>query len=84
MPNYKQDKELIECKQMIQELSLQVNDLLEAMLFFAGVKKSKLNFAIQKYIDALDIVFEDDDGEMGLDEVVKVIEYLKKNNKELF
>ncbi len=84
MANYRQDQELIECRQMIHELSLQVNDLLEAMLFFAGVKRSKLNIAVQKYIEALDIVFEDDDGEMSLDEIIKVIEYLKKSNKELF
>ncbi len=84
MANYRQDQELIECQQMIHELSLQVNDLLEAMLFFAGVKRSKLNIAVQKYIEALDIVFEDDDSEMTLDEIIKVIEYLKKSNKELF
>ena len=84
MTNYKKDQELQRCKQMIEELSIQVADLLEAMLFFAGVKRAKLDQAAQEYIESLEVVFEDDDAQMGLDEIVEVIEYLKRNKSELF
>ncbi len=84
MPNYKSDRELIECKDEIEDLAIQLTDMLEAMLYFAGVDKSKIEEATEAYIDALDEVFEDDEGEMGLDEVIEVVEYLKSNRSGLF
>ncbi len=84
MDKNKSEQELIRCKEMIEDLSIEVANLLEAMLFFAGVKRENLQKAVQEYIDAIDVVFKDEDGEMGLDEIIKVIKYLKSNKSELF
>jgi 20S proteasome alpha/beta subunit len=68
----------------IEDLTIHLADMLEAVLYFAGVKEEKIEEAVKVYIDALDEVFEDDDGEMGYKEVVVVVEHLKKSRAELF
>jgi hypothetical protein len=69
----------------LEEMSAVLQEMLRATLYFAGVKKAKLDEAADVYLDAIDEVFgEDEDGMLGVDEVVKVIEHLKKNNPELF
>jgi ElaB/YqjD/DUF883 family membrane-anchored ribosome-binding protein len=69
----------------IKELSLQLADMLEAALYFAGVKKAKLEEAIDAYLDEMDEILEgDEDAPMGFDEIVKVIKHLKNTKKELF
>lgn len=68
----------------VQDLTIHLADMLEAVLYFAGVKEEKIEEAVKAYIDALDEVFEDDDGEMGYKEVVVVVEHLKKSTPELF
>ncbi len=68
----------------IEDLTIHLADMLEAVLYFAGVKEEKIEEAVKTYIDALDEVFEDDDGEMGYKEVVVVIEHLKKIKPEFF
>ena len=67
-----------------EELALQLADMLEVALYFAGVKKSKLEDAVDVYLDSLDEIFNDEDGEMGFDEIVKTIKYMQKNNQNLF
>ena len=68
----------------VQDLTIHLADMLEAVLYFAGVREEKIEEAVKAYIDALDEVFEDDDGEMGYKEVVVVVEHLKKSTPELF
>jgi phosphoglycolate phosphatase-like HAD superfamily hydrolase len=69
----------------LEEMSAVLQEMLRATLYFAGVKKAKLDEAADVYLDAIDEVFgEDEEGMLGVDEVVKVIEHLKKNNPELF
>ena len=58
--------------------------MLEATLHFAGVKEESLDEAVKAYIDVLDEVFEDDDGEMGYREIVKTIEFMKVKKPLLF
>ena len=69
----------------IEELAVQLSDMLNVALFFAGVKKENLKKAVDAYLDAIDEVFdEDDDSEMGQDEIITVINYLKRNSPKLF
>jgi hypothetical protein len=73
-----------ELENEIEDLTIHLADMLEATLHFAGVKEDKLEESVKAYINGLDEVFEDDDGEMGYKEIVEAIEYLKKNKPELF
>ncbi|ARU48970.1 hypothetical protein FA592_01150 [Sulfurospirillum diekertiae] len=70
----------------IEEMSMQLADMLGAALYFAGAKKEDLPKAIDLYLKGLDEVFEDEDedSEMGFEEVVEVIEYIKAKNPKLF
>ncbi len=72
-------------KQEIEDLTIHLADMLEAVLYYAGVEEKNLEKAVKAYIEALDEVFdEEDEGEMGYREMVEVIEYMKKHNPELF
>jgi len=80
-----QDNDIKNIESEIEELAIQLTDMLNVALYFAGVKKDKLEEAIDAYVNAIDIVFKDDyDGEMGRDEIIKIIEYVKKNHPKLF
>lgn len=73
-----------ELENEIEDLTIHLADMLEATLHFAGVKEHNLEKAVKAYIDGLDDVFEDDDGEMGYKEIVQAIDHLKKSRAELF
>ncbi len=73
-----------ELENEIEDLTIHLADMLEAVLYYAGVKEENIEKAVKAYIDGLDDVFEDDDGEMGYKEIVEAIEYLKRNKPELF
>lgn len=66
-----------------EDLFYEVSILLEATLYFAGVSKANLQKAAEIYVDIVDDVIEKYDLE-GVDEVLKVIEIMKKEHKELF
>ncbi len=69
----------------IEELSIQLADMLSVALHFAGVKKAKMEEALDAYLDEMDDVLGDDENaEMGFNEIVKVIEHLKKTRTDLF
>lgn len=69
----------------LEEMSAVLQEMLRATLYFAGVKKAKLDEAADVYLDAIDEVFgEEEEGMLGVDEVVKVVEHMKKNSPELF
>jgi len=76
--------EIRELKQEVEELSYEVLDTLSVAFYFAGVKKNHIKDALDLYIKSIDEVFEDEDGEMGMDEIIEVINYIKNNNRELF
>ncbi len=77
--------EIKELKEEIEDLTIHLADMLEAVLYYAGVKEHNLEKAVKAYIEALDEVFdEEDDSDMGYREMVEVIEYLKKQKPELF
>lgn len=79
------DKEIDEIELEIEELAMQLTDMLNAALYFAGVKKEKLEDAVDAYVNAIDVVFkDDDDGEIGIDEIITIIEHVKKTNPGLF
>ncbi|MDR3177971.1 MAG: hypothetical protein LBT96_03200 [Campylobacteraceae bacterium] len=69
----------------IKDLSVQLADMLSVALYFAGVKKAKLEEAIDAYLDDMDETLGDDENApMGFDEIVKVIKHLKSARKDLF
>ena len=69
----------------VEELAIQLADMLAVALHFAGVKEKNLQKATDAYLDAIDDFFGDnEDGEMGFDEIVGTINLLKKNKPELF
>jgi len=82
--NLRKDLEMAEIE--IEEMAMQLADMLGAALYFAGVKKEDLPKAVDLYLKGLDEVFEDEDedSEMGFEEVVQVIEYLKSKHPKLF
>jgi len=86
MENKDLQKKLEQAEVEVEEMAMQLADMLGAALHFAGVNKDDLPKAIDLYIKSIDEVFEedDDDSEMGFDEVVEVIEYLKTKYPKLF
>ncbi|WP_187648202.1 hypothetical protein [Nitrosophilus labii] len=67
----------------IEEMAMQIADMLSVALYYAGVPKKMIPRAIDAYIKAMDEVFEED-GKMSYEEIIKVIEYLKKSRPSLF
>ena len=79
----KKDEELEE-DVSLEEMSFMLQDTLKATLYFAGVKKTKLEDAIDAYLEAIDEVFGDEEGIVGFEEIVKTIEHLRKTKAQLF
>ena len=79
-------RELEKAEIEIEEMAMQLADMLGVALHFAGVKKDDLPKAIDLYLKGLDEVFEDEDedSDMGFEEIIQVIEYLKTKHPKLF
>ncbi len=78
-------EKLNEAEKEIEELSTQLVDMLEVAFYFAGLKKVHLKNAIEIYLNGIDEYYaNNDDGEMGVDEIIEVIENIKKTKPELF
>ncbi|QKG29068.1 hypothetical protein [Campylobacter sp. RM16187] len=67
----------------IDELSYELSVMLEGMLYYAGVKKDKLQDAAETYIESIEEALDGSDAE-GVDEVIEVIEYMKKKHSKFF
>ena len=76
--------EMQELQEELEDLTIHLADMLEACLHYAGIKEENLEDAVKIYIDSLDEVFEDEDGDMGYQEIVKTIEYMKEKKPVLF
>jgi len=76
--------EEIEEEVSIEEMSFMLQDTLKATLYFAGVKKNKLEDAIDAYLEAIDDIFGDEEGIVGFEEIVKTIEHLRNTKAQLF
>ncbi|KAA6220593.1 MULTISPECIES: hypothetical protein [unclassified Campylobacter] len=70
-------------KEIIDNLQYELSITLEALLLVFGVKRDKLEDAIEIYIENIDEVLKDSKNE-GVDEILEMLEYLKKEHKELF
>ncbi|HEC1134010.1 hypothetical protein [Campylobacter coli] len=70
-------------KNELEDLRYELSIVLETMLLYAGVKREKLESAIEAYIDNIDSVLENSNKE-GVDEVLEVVEFLKNQHSELF
>lgn len=69
-----------ELEEMNEELSIQLSDMLCAVLKLSGVVELKMQEALDAYIEALD----EESLEYGVKEILDNIENLKKNKPELF
>lgn len=67
-----------------EELAIQLADMLGVALHFAGVKKPLIKKAMDAYLEEIDLFFGDGDGEMGTDEIIEIINLLKKRKPSLF
>lgn len=67
----------------IEEMSYELDLMMQAMLYFAGVKKDKLLDACDIYIENIDEMLENSNSQ-GVDEVIEMIEFMKKNYKDIF
>ncbi len=77
--------EIAELKAEVEDLTIHLADMLEAVLYYAGVPEKKLEKAVKAYIEALDEVFdEEEDGDMGYREMVEVIDFMKQKQPDLF
>ncbi|MBL0687537.1 MAG: hypothetical protein JJV95_04020 [Sulfurospirillum sp.] len=65
---------------------MQLADMLEVALHFAGVKDGKISDGVDAYLESLDEVFNDNEdiAEMGVKEVIQVINSIKITHKHLF
>lgn len=70
-------------KDELEDLRYELSIVLEAMLLYAGVKREKLEVAIEAYIDNIDDVLTNSNKE-GVDEILEVVEFLKNKHKEFF
>lgn len=70
-------------KNELENLQYELGIVLEAMLLYAGVKREKLENAIEVYIDNIDNVLENSNKE-GVDEILEVVEFLKNKYKDFF
>ncbi len=77
-------EKLNEAEREIEELSTQLVDMLEVAFYFAGLKREHLKDAIELYLNGIDEVFDNDEGEMGIDEIIEVINHIKRKNPKLF
>ena len=67
----------------LQDLQYELSVTLEAMLLLAGVRRECLDAAVDAYIEVIDEVLANSTKE-GADEILEVVEHLKKHKKELF
>ena len=72
-----------ETEPTVDELSYELSMMLEAMLYYAGVKKDRLEDAAETYIECIDDALENSGAE-GVDEVLEVVEYMKKKHAKFF
>ena len=78
--------ELEKAEVEIEELAMQLADMLGVALYFAGVRREDIPKAGDLYLQGLDEVFDDDEeeGEMGFEEVIQVIEHIQKHHPKIF
>ncbi len=79
-----ENKELFNAELEIEELAMQLADMLGVALYYAGVPKDKIREAVDAYLTGMDEIFKEENIEYGFEEVVEVIEHIKKSRKELF
>ena len=72
-----------EIEPTVDELSYELSMMLEALLYYAGVKKDRLEDAAETYIECIDDALENSGAE-GVDEVLEVVEYMKKKHAKFF
>ncbi len=68
----------------IEELAIRLAEMLGAALHYAGVPEEKMPQAVDAYLDGIDELFDKLDREMGYEEIIQVIEYMKKKRPSLF
>ena len=76
---------LSEARLEIEELAMQLADMIGATLHYAGVPDSKMAQAVEAYLNEMDKIYSKKNiDEVGYEDVIAVVESLKKQRKELF
>ncbi len=78
------NKELFEAELEIDELAMQLADMLGVALYYSGIKKENIREGVDAYLNAMDEIFSDEAMEYGFEEIIQVIEHLKKTKPVLF
>ncbi|NPA04098.1 MAG: hypothetical protein GXO61_04470 [Epsilonproteobacteria bacterium] len=76
------DERIEKIQTEMEELSIQLADMLGVALFYAGVPNEKIHKAVEAYLDTYDKMFGEEGG--SYEDVIVVIEYLKRNRPSLF
>ncbi|MDE5603473.1 MAG: hypothetical protein K2I71_06115 [Helicobacter sp.] len=69
-----------ELEEEVEELAIQLSDMLCVALILSGVKESKLQDALDAYINGLD----EESLEYGVKEILANLQKLKQHKPELF
>jgi len=64
-------------------MAYEIAILLEGVLHYAGVKAEKMEAATQKYVEIVDDVLENS-AAAGVEEVIEVVEFMRKTYPEFF
>lgn len=65
------------------DLMYEISVLLDAVLFYAGVKKQNLSKAAEIFTDNIDEILAHSNAQ-GADEIIEVIEFMRKTYPDLF
>jgi len=68
----------------IEELAMQLADMLGAALHFAGVGEEKMPRAVELYLERFEKISGGGGYEMSYEDVVNIIEGIKKSHPDLF
>ncbi|MDE7316814.1 MAG: hypothetical protein K2N12_03680 [Helicobacter sp.] len=72
----------MEHEEFSEESALEIIDLIQTALYFAGVRKQALEEATEAYLEALES--QDEDLEYDRDAMIALIQGLRKSHKHFF
>ncbi len=68
--------------EIAEDEALEIIDLIQTALYFAGVRKQALEEATEAYVQALEK--QSDDAEYNRDMMIQIIKGLRKSHRHLF
>ena len=68
----------------IEALAIRLAEMLGVALYYAGVPEEKMPDAVDAYLNGIEEVFDDADRELGYEEIIQIIEHIRKKYPTLF